>query len=55
MKTVLIVNVKIADRLLKAGFELLGQGIVVNGARCFRFKISPGQETRLDRIYHGKS
>lgn len=55
MNTIVVASAKTADALLKAGFTLLEQGFVMNGHRCFRFEVKPGQGVLLERILRGKS
>lgn len=55
MTEIVLVSAKLADKLFKLGFELVEQGFVVDGNKCFRFKVKPGQQVLLERILNGKS
>lgn len=55
MQNIVVASAKTADALLKAGFELIEQGFEMNGHRCFRFAVKPGQGVLLERILRGKS
>lgn len=54
MTEITVASAKTADLLLKAGFELLQQGVITNGHRSFVFAVKPGQQALLDRTLRGK-